>query len=85
MKSVLEAIAKSLVDAPREVQITEIDGEKTVIFELRCNAKDVGKIYRQERQDRWRHAYDSEFHGRKARSQGHARSGRLDVSKPWKR
>ncbi len=44
MKSVLEAIAKSLVDAPREVQITEIDGEKTVIFELRCNAKDVGKI-----------------------------------------
>ncbi len=44
MKQVLETIAKSLVDAPTEVQITEIDGEKTVIFELRCNAKDVGKI-----------------------------------------
>jgi uncharacterized protein len=44
MKQILEMIAKALVDAPNEVQITEIDGEKTIIFELRCNAKDVGKI-----------------------------------------
>lgn len=44
MKAILESIAKSLVDAPNEVQITTIDGEKTVIFELRCNAKDIGKI-----------------------------------------
>ena len=44
MKSILESIAKSLVDSPNEVQITEIDGEKSVIFELRCNAKDIGKI-----------------------------------------
>jgi predicted RNA-binding protein YlqC (UPF0109 family) len=44
MKAVLETIAKSLVDSPKEVQITEINGDKTIIFELRCNAKDVGKI-----------------------------------------
>ncbi|MDF7808641.1 KH domain-containing protein [Pontiellaceae bacterium B12219] len=44
MKQILESIAKSLVDAPNEVQIIEVDGEKTIIFELRCNAKDVGKI-----------------------------------------
>ena len=44
MKQILETIAKALVDKPNEVQITEIDGEKTLIFELRCNAKDVGKI-----------------------------------------
>lgn len=44
MKALLETIAKSLVDAPNEVNITEIDGEKTIIFELRCNAKDIGKI-----------------------------------------
>ena len=44
MKDVIETIAKSLVDAPQEVQITEINGDKTIIFELRCNAKDVGKI-----------------------------------------
>jgi predicted RNA-binding protein YlqC (UPF0109 family) len=44
MKSILESIAMSLVDAPKEVHITEIEGEKTIIFELRCNAKDIGKI-----------------------------------------
>jgi predicted RNA-binding protein YlqC (UPF0109 family) len=44
MKDVIETIAKSLVDAPNEVQITEVNGDKTIIFELRCNAKDVGKI-----------------------------------------
>ena len=44
MKQILEDIAKSLVDAPNEVSITEVDGEKTIIFELRCNGKDVGKI-----------------------------------------
>ena len=44
MKAVLETIAKSLVDAPNEVQISEVNGDKTIIFELRCNAKDVGKI-----------------------------------------
>ena len=44
MKTLLETIAKSLVDKPRDVQITEIEGDKTLIFELRCNAKDIGKI-----------------------------------------
>ena len=44
MKQVLETIARSLVDSPSDVQITEIDGDKTIVFELRCNAKDVGKI-----------------------------------------
>lgn len=44
MKAILESIVKSLVDAPNEVTITEIAGDKTIIFELRCNAKDVGKI-----------------------------------------
>jgi predicted RNA-binding protein YlqC (UPF0109 family) len=44
MKQIIESIAKALVDAPNEVQIIEIDGEKTVIYELRCNAKDIGKI-----------------------------------------
>lgn len=44
MKHILETIVKSLVDAPNEVEITEVNGDKTIIFELRCNAKDVGKI-----------------------------------------
>jgi predicted RNA-binding protein YlqC (UPF0109 family) len=44
MRTILETIVKSLVDNPQQVKITEVDGEKTSIFELRCNAKDVGKI-----------------------------------------
>ena len=44
MKDVIELIAKSLVDNPQDVNITSIDGEKTIIFELRCNSKDIGKI-----------------------------------------
>ena len=44
MKTLLETIAKLLVDEPSEVQVTEISGEKTNVFELRCNAKDIGKI-----------------------------------------
>jgi predicted RNA-binding protein YlqC (UPF0109 family) len=44
MKQVIETIVKSLVDAPNEVTITEIGGDKTMIYELRCNAQDVGKI-----------------------------------------
>ena len=44
MKELLEQIAKALVDHPEDVQLIEVPGEKTVIFELRCNEKDVGKI-----------------------------------------
>ena len=44
MRALLETIVKSLVDHPQQVKITEVIGEKTAIFELRCNAKDVGKI-----------------------------------------
>ena len=44
MKAILESIVKSLVDKPGEVTITEIAGDKTVILELRWDAKEVGKI-----------------------------------------
>lgn len=44
MKELLEQIAKALVDCPEDVQLVEVPGEKTVIFELRCNEKDVGKV-----------------------------------------
>ena len=44
MKELLEQIAKALVDHPEDVRLTEVPGEKTVIFELRCHEKDVGKV-----------------------------------------
>ena len=44
MKELVEYIAKTLVDHPEELHITEIEGERTIVFELRCNPEDVGKI-----------------------------------------
>jgi hypothetical protein len=44
MKALVELIAKSLVDKPEEVVVTEIDGEKTALFELRVAASDIGKV-----------------------------------------
>ena len=44
MKELVEYIAKTLVDHPEELHITEIEGERTIVFELRCNDEDVGKI-----------------------------------------
>ena len=44
MKEFIEYLVKALVDNPDEVNVTQIDGEKTVIFELRCNQSDIGKV-----------------------------------------
>lgn len=44
MKELIEYIVKALVDHPEDVRITEVDGERTVIFELRCNQEDTGKV-----------------------------------------
>jgi predicted RNA-binding protein YlqC (UPF0109 family) len=44
MKELIEFIVKSLVDNPDEVKLTEIDGERTIVFELRCNKDDIGKV-----------------------------------------
>ncbi len=44
MKEVLEVIAKSLVDNPDEVDITEIDGDGSTTLELRVAESDMGKV-----------------------------------------
>ena len=44
MKEVLELIAKALVDSPEEVSVTEVEGEQSVILELRVADKDMGKV-----------------------------------------
>ncbi len=44
MKELIEFIARSLVDHPDDIKITEIDGERTIVFELRCHKDDIGKI-----------------------------------------
>ena len=44
MKELLELIAKSLVDRPDEVEVTEVDGEQTTVLELRVAREDLGKV-----------------------------------------
>lgn len=44
LRSVIETIAKALVDSPEEVTVKEIDGEATVVLELRVAHPDLGKI-----------------------------------------
>jgi len=44
LKSLVEYIAKSLVDLPDHVDVNEIEGEKTTILELRVAEDDLGKI-----------------------------------------
>ena len=43
-KELVEFIAKSLVDEPKEVVVSMIEGEKSTILELRVAADDLGKV-----------------------------------------
>jgi predicted RNA-binding protein YlqC (UPF0109 family) len=43
-KDLVEYIAKTLVDDPSEVQVSQIEGEKSTILELRVAADDLGKV-----------------------------------------
>jgi len=44
LKTLVEYIAKSLVDLPERVDVSEIEGEKTTILELRVAEDDLGKV-----------------------------------------
>lgn len=44
MKEFLLFIVKHLVDNPEAVIVNEVDGERTVVFELRVGQGDMGKV-----------------------------------------
>jgi len=44
MKELIEYIAKSLVDDPAAVSVTEIEGASAVILELRVAPEDMGRV-----------------------------------------
>ncbi len=44
MKNLIEFIAKSLVDHPEEVLVSEIEGEQTTVLELKVAQDDLGKV-----------------------------------------
>ena len=44
MKEFVEFIAKHLVDKPDEVVVTDVKGERTIVYELRVGDGDLGKV-----------------------------------------
>lgn len=44
MKSLIEQMAKSLVDRTEEVSVNEVEGEKTTVYELHVAKSDIGKV-----------------------------------------
>jgi len=44
MKDLIEFMVKALVDDPSEVSITEINGDKITLYELRVAKSDIGKV-----------------------------------------
>lgn len=44
MKELVEVIAKSLVDSPEEVVVTEKSSEKSLVIELKVAPSDMGKV-----------------------------------------
>ncbi|HOT46076.1 MAG TPA: KH domain-containing protein [Spirochaetota bacterium] len=43
-KELVEYMVKSLVDHPDQVEIQEVEGEKSTILELRVTKEDIGKV-----------------------------------------
>lgn len=48
LKTLLEEIARALVDQPDKVEVAEVEGEQTTVFELRVAKEDLGKIIGKE-------------------------------------
>ncbi len=48
MKELLEYIVKALVDNPDQVEIKEVAGERSVIYELKVGEGDIGKVIGKE-------------------------------------
>jgi predicted RNA-binding protein YlqC (UPF0109 family) len=44
MKDLVKFIAEALVDNPNQVEVTEVEGERTSVLELKVAKDDLGKI-----------------------------------------
>ena len=48
MKELITSIVKALVDNPDKVDVKELAGEKSIIYELRVGEGDLGKVIGKE-------------------------------------
>ena len=44
MKNLIEEIVKVLVDHPEEVQVQEVAGEQSIVYEIKVEPGDIGKV-----------------------------------------
>ena len=44
MKEILEVVVKNLVDNPDQVSVNELEGEKSLVFEVKVAEADMGKV-----------------------------------------
>lgn len=44
MKDLVTFLARELVDQPDQVRVTQVEGEKSIILELRVAQSDMGKV-----------------------------------------
>lgn len=44
MKDLVTYLAQALVEHPDEVRVSQVEGEKSIIFELRVASSDMGKV-----------------------------------------
>ena len=44
MKELVEYVARSLVDDPSQVRVSEVEGSSTIIYELRVAPEDMGRV-----------------------------------------
>jgi hypothetical protein len=44
LKELIELIIKGIVDNPDKIEINQVVGEKTLIFEVKVDPDDIGKV-----------------------------------------
>ncbi|MGC8843788.1 MAG: KH domain-containing protein, partial [bacterium] len=48
MRELVEKIVQALVDHPEKVQVSEVKGERTIVYEVRVAQDDLGKVIGKE-------------------------------------
>lgn len=44
MRDLVEFLARALVDNPEQVEVNQVEGEKSIILELKVAPEDMGKV-----------------------------------------
>ena len=44
MKDFVSTVLRHFLDRPGDLRFSDLDGEKTLLLEIRCHADDIGKV-----------------------------------------